>query len=60
MEVGSKVGYTLAKAPEAVVPPTDEDVPGEDPDSDSDFDDPGEGDEEGGEESGEDTAGTEG
>ena len=60
VEVGSKVGYTLAKAPEAVVPPTDEDVPGEDPDSDSDFDDPGEGDEEGGEESGEDTAGTEG
>ena len=60
VEVGSKVGYTLAKAPEAVVPPTDEDVPGEDPDSDSDFDDPGEGDEEGSEESGEDTAGTEG
>ena len=60
VEVGSKVGYTLAKAPEAVVPPTDEDVPGEDPDSDSDFDDPGEGDEEGGEESGEDTADTEG
>ena len=60
VEVGSKVGYTLAKAPEAVVPPTDENVPGEDPDSDSDFDDPGEGDEEGGEESGEDTAGTEG
>ena len=60
VEVGSKVGYTLAKAPEAVVPPTDEDVPGEDPDSDSDFDDPGEGDEEGGEESGENTADTEG
>ena len=60
VEVGSKVGYTLAKAPEAVVPPTDEDVPGEDPDSDSDFDDPGEGDKEGGEESGEDTADTEG
>ena len=60
VEVGSKVGYTLAKAPEAVVPPTDENVPGEDPDSDSDFDDPGEGDEEGGEESGEDTADTEG
>ncbi len=60
VEVGSKVGYTLAKAPEAVVPPTDVDVPGEDPDSDSDFDDPGEGDEEGGEESGEDTADTEG
>lgn len=56
VEVGSKVGYTLAKAPEAVVPPTDEDVPGEDPDSDSDFDDPGEDDEEGGE----DTADTEG
>ena len=56
MDVGSKVGYTLAKAPEAVVPPTDEDVPGEDPDSDSDFDDPGEDDEEGGE----DTADTEG
>ena len=60
VEVGSKVGYTLAKAPEAVVPPTDEDVPGEDPDSDSDFDDPGEGDEEGGGESGEDAADTEG